>query len=90
MILSFFLLGLCLALVMSRYRAFSIFVIPLCLFFALARVLPIDDLIFVTVGMIWAGYTGYLMLENDYLKIDTISYKRRIKKLEKNSQNEEE
>tara|TARA_Y100000004_G_scaffold30896_1_gene32247 strand:- start:4158 stop:4316 length:159 start_codon:yes stop_codon:yes gene_type:complete len=50
-------------------------------------VLPIDNLIFVTVGMIWAGYTGYLMLENDYLKIDAISYKRRIKKLEKDSQN---
>ena len=67
--------------------AFSIFVILLCLFFALAMVLPIDHLIFVTVGMIWAGYTGYLMLENDYLKIDAISYKRRIKKLEKDSQN---
>jgi hypothetical protein len=89
MILSFFLLGLCLALVMSRYRAFSIFVIPLCLFFALARVLPIDDLIFVTVGMIWAGYTGHLMIENNYLKIDATSYKRRIKKLEKDSQNED-
>ena len=42
-----------------------------------------DDLIFVIVGMIWAGYTGYLMIENNYLKIDAISYKRHIKKLEK-------
>ena len=49
--------------------------------------MPIDDLIFVTVGMIWAGYTGHLMIENNYLKIDAISYKRRIKKLEKDSQN---
>ena len=81
MILNFFLLGLCLALVMSRYRAFSIFVIPLCLFFALARVLPIDDLIFVTVGMIWAGYTGYLMIENDELKLKVMVYQDYIEQL---------
>lgn len=102
MILSFFLLGLCLGSLFCAYErlrpvyqkclgivrsgSYSIFVIPLCLFFNLARVLPIDHLIFVTVGMIWAGYTGHLMIENNYLKIDATSYKRRIKKLEKDSQ----
>tara|TARA_Y100000004_G_scaffold195817_1_gene263981 strand:- start:1058 stop:1213 length:156 start_codon:yes stop_codon:yes gene_type:complete len=43
--------------------------------------MPIDDIIFVTVGMIWAGYTGYLMIENDKLKFKVMVHEDYIEQL---------
>ena len=65
------------------------FLVVVCLGFIGYRMIdmPIDDIIFLSLGMIWATHTAHLMIENDYLKIHAISYKRRIKKLEKDSQN---
>ena len=43
--------------------------------------MPIDDIIFVTVGMIWTAYTARLWIENDKLKFKVMVHEDYIEQL---------
>ena len=59
------------------------FLVVVCLGFTgyLMIDMPIDDIIFVTVGMIWTAYTARLWIENDKLKLKVMVYEDYIEQL---------
>jgi hypothetical protein len=43
--------------------------------------MPIDDIIFVSLGMIWTAYTARLWIENDELKLKVMVHEDYIEQL---------
>lgn len=59
------------------------FLVVVCLGFIgyLMIDMPIHNIIFVTVGMIWTAYTARLWIENDKLKLKVMVYEDYIEQL---------
>ena len=68
---------------MRKGDIICLFLVVVCLGFIgyLMIDMPIHDIIFVTVGMIWTAYTARLWIENDKLKFKVMVHEDYIEQL---------